>query len=283
MRAKPHVYACGHLANSASLLLPVSNLTNLLAFGATGLGFAGFAGVMALPWLVVVGAEYLVFRWVFAEDLHAPAGPASIPPAAGTPWFALGVLAATLVGFGLAEPAGVRPVWIAAAGAAVLAARRLRGGILAAGGRLLRAANLPFCGFVFALGVVVLGVRAGPVGDAVRALVPTRADFAGLLTAAVLAAVLANLVNNLPATLMVVPLVAGSPGLVMAVLLGVNLGPNLTYVGSLATLLWRQILHARDHPPAVREFLRLGLLTVPAGLLAGVAALWLSLTVSGTT
>jgi arsenical pump membrane protein len=130
---------------------------------------------------------------------------------------------------------------------------------------------------------VVLGVRAGPVGDAVRALVPTRADFAGLLTAAVLAAVLANLVNNLPATLMVVPLVAGSPGLVMAVLLGVNLGPNLTYVGSLATLLWRQILHARDHPPAVREFLRLGLLTVPAGLLAGVAALWLSLTVSGTT
>ena len=162
-------------------------------------------------------------------------------------------------------------------------ARRLRGGSSPEPGRLLRAANLPFCGFVFALGVVVLAVRAGPVGDAVRALVPDRADFAGLLTAAVLAAVLANLLNNLPATLMVVPLVAGSPGLVMAVLLGVNLGPNLTYVGSLATLLWRQILHARDHPPAVREFLRLGVLTVPAGLLAGVAALWLSLTVSGTT
>jgi arsenical pump membrane protein len=283
MRAKPHVYACGHLANSASLLLPVSNLTNLLAFPATGLGFAGFAAVMALPWLVVVGVEYLVFRWVFAEDLHAPAGPASAPATPGAPWFALGVLAATLIGFGLAEPAGVRPVWIATAGAGVLAARRLRGGSLAEAGRLLRAANLPFCGFVFALGVVVLAVRAGPVGDAVRALVPARADFVGLLTAAVLAAVLANLLNNLPATLMLVPLVAGSPGLVMAVLLGVNLGPNLTYVGSLATLLWRQILHARDHPPAVREFLRLGVLTVPAGLLAGVAALWLSLTVSGTT
>ena len=113
----------------------------------------------------------------------------------------------------------------------MLAARRLRGGTLAEAGRLLRAANLPFCGFVFALGVVVLAVRAGPIGDAVRALVPARADFAGLLTAAVLAAVLANLLNNLPATLMVVPLVAGSPGLVMAVLLGVNLGPNLTYVG----------------------------------------------------
>jgi len=283
MRAKPHLYACGHLANSASLLLPVSNLTNLLAFGATGLSFAGFAALMALPWLTVIGTEYVVFRWVFADDLHTPAATGSVPPVAGTPWFALGVLAATLVGFGLAEPAGVQPVWIAAAGAAVLAARRIRRGTVAEAGRLLRAANLPFCGFVFALGVVVLAVRAGPVGDAVRALVPSGADFAGLLAAAGLAAVLANLLNNLPATLMLAPLVAGSPGLVLAVLLGVNLGPNLTYVGSLATLLWRQILHARDHAPAVREFLRLGALTVPVGLLVGVAALWLGLTVSGTT
>ena len=117
MRAKPHVYACGHLANSASLLLPVSNLTNLLAFAATGLSFAGFAAVMALPWLVVIGTEYLVFRLVFADDLHSPAGPGSAPAAGGTPWFALGVLAATLAGFGLAEPAGVAPIWVAAAGA----------------------------------------------------------------------------------------------------------------------------------------------------------------------
>jgi arsenical pump membrane protein len=88
MRARPHVYACGHLANSASLLLPVSNLTNLLAFGATGLSFARFAAVMALPWLGVVGIEYLVFRRVFAEDLNAPAGPASAAAATRTPWFA---------------------------------------------------------------------------------------------------------------------------------------------------------------------------------------------------
>jgi arsenical pump membrane protein len=63
------------------------------------------------------------------------------------------------------------------------------------------------------------------------------------------------------------------------VLLGVNIGPNLTYVGSLATLLWRQVLHSRDHPPGAGEFLRLGVLTVPACLLAGVATLWLSLRV----
>ena len=73
VRARPHAYAAGHLANSASLLLPVSNLTNLLAFGATGLSFAGFAALMALPWLTVIGTEYVVFRWVFADDLHTPA------------------------------------------------------------------------------------------------------------------------------------------------------------------------------------------------------------------
>jgi hypothetical protein len=50
-RPKPHAYACTHLANSASLLLPVSNLTNLLAFAASGLSFTRFAALMALPWL----------------------------------------------------------------------------------------------------------------------------------------------------------------------------------------------------------------------------------------
>jgi arsenical pump membrane protein len=76
---------------------------------------------------------------------------------------------------------------------------------------------------------------------------------------------------------------AGCPGLLLAVLIGVNVGPNLTYVGSLATLLWRQILHARQAAPSTGEFLRLGALTVPAGLLAGVAALWVSLRISGVS
>jgi arsenical pump membrane protein len=128
---------------------------------------------------------------------------------------------------------------------------------------------------------VVLAVRSSGFGALVARLVPGRSDLVGLLAAAVLAAVLANLLNNLPATLMLVPLVGHSPGLVLAVLLGVNIGPNVTYVGSLATLLWRQILHARDHPPAAWDFLRVGAVTVPACLLVGVAALWLGLKVSG--
>jgi arsenical pump membrane protein len=82
----------------------------------------------------------------------------------------------------------------------------------------------------------------------VARLVSGPAGALGLLTAAFVAAVLANLVNNLPATSMLVPLVAHSPGLVLAVLLTVNIGPTLMYVGSLATLRWRQVLHDREPP-----------------------------------
>ena len=60
----------------------------------------------------------------------------------------------------------------------------------------------------------------------------------------------------------------------LAALVGVNLGPNLTYAGSLATLLWRRILRERDARPALADFTRLGLLTVPATLLAATLALW---------
>jgi arsenical pump membrane protein len=59
--------------------------------------------------------------------------------------------------------------------------------------------------------------------------------------------------------------------------MGVNVGPNLTYVGSLATLLWRRVLHAEDTDVDLGEFLRLGALTVPAGLVAATVLLWLAL------
>src|SRR5262249_56918125 len=64
--ARPHSYASAHLANTASLLLPVSNLTNLLAFAGTGLSFTRFAALMTAPWLIAIVAEYAVFRRFFA-------------------------------------------------------------------------------------------------------------------------------------------------------------------------------------------------------------------------
>ena len=89
---------------------------------------------------------------------------------------------------------------------------------------------------------------------------------------------LANLVNNLPATLALVPLVAGSPALVLAMLVGVNIGPNASYPGSLATLLWRRIVPRAERPSAGRFHL-IGLATIAPMLVIVTAALWASLQV----
>ncbi len=281
LRTKPHVYACTHLANSASTLLPVSNLTNLLAFSATGLPFLSFAAVMGLPWLAVIAVEYAVFRYFFRTDLSvAPRPPdPQTRPQQPAPTFALFVLAATLIGFGTGEFAGIEPVWVAVAGAAALAGPALARREIAVS-TLVREASPLFCLFVFALAIVVAGVTGHGLGNALTALLPTAPTFIGLLVVAALAAVLANVVNNLPATLVMLGALGASahPGLVLAMLIGVNVGPNLTYVGSLATLLWRRVLAGRNAAPTLTEFLRLGVLTVPLGLVTGVGALWLSLT-----
>ena len=283
LRAKPHVYACTHLANSASTLLPVSNLTNLLAFSATGLSFLQFAAFMGLPWLAVIAVEYAVFRWFFRDDLRsAPAAGAGDGPPAGPvpapPVVVLAVLVLTLAGFGASGFVGVEPVWVAVAGACALAARSLIRRETTVPG-LVREASPFFCLFVFALGIVVAGVTGHGMGRTLGALLPTEPSFAGLLGVALVAAVLANILNNLPATLVMLGVLGlgPHPGLVLAMLIGVNVGPNLTYVGSLATLLWRRLLTSRQAAPTLAEFLRLGALTVPVGLLAGVAALWLGL------
>ncbi|MFJ3785663.1 SLC13 family permease [Streptomyces sp. NPDC090093] len=280
-RPKPHVYASAHLSNTASLLLPVSNLTNLLAFTATGLGFTRFALLMLLPWLTAVAVEYAVFRRFFARDLAAPADSTEPPEPVELPLFALVTVAATLAGFAVASATGVDPAWAAAAGAAVLAVRALARRHTTPHA-LVRSASLPFLAFVLALGVVVRAVVDNGLGTVLAHLLPDGTSLAALLGTAALAAVLANLINNLPATLALVPLAAGSgPGAVLAVLIGVNIGPNLTYAGSLATLLWRRIAHHHRHPVDLGEFTRLGLLTVPAALVVSTAALWVSLLLLG--
>ncbi|WP_327350846.1 arsenic transporter [Streptomyces sp. NBC_01304] len=281
-RPRPHVYAGAHLSNTASLLSPVSNLTNLLAFTATGLSFTRFALLMLLPWLVAIAVEYAVFLRFFAADLDAPArGADDVTEPPELPVFALVTVAATLVGFGVASALGIDPAWAAAAGALVMAARALaRRHITPA--RIVKAASLPFLAFVLALGIVVRAVIDNGLGDALGRVVPDGASLPALLGTAAVAAVLANLINNLPAVLALTPLAAPSgPGAVLAVLLGVNIGPNLTYAGSLATLLWRHIAHQHDHDVRLKEFTRLGLLTTPAALALSTLALWASLQVLG--
>jgi arsenical pump membrane protein len=320
LRARPHAYACGHLANSASLLLPVSNLTNLLAFSVSGLSFGEFAALMTLPWLAAIGVEYVVISRFFAADLSTggaaagggtrgsgPGGEGRVkqapvrrddasavgegadgggegegrarPPE--TPVFSLVVLCLTLGGFAVASAAGANPAWAALGGALVLAVRALARGETTPA-TIVRSADVPFLLFVIALGIVVVAVVDNGLQAALRPVLPSGSSLLALLAIAALAAALAATVNNLPAVLVLLPLVAasgGGPGAVLAVLIGVNIGPNLTYTGSLATLLWRRVLRESDADVALGEFTRLGVATVVPALLLCVICLWLSLRV----
>jgi arsenical pump membrane protein len=281
-RVKPYVYGTTHLANSASLLLPVSNLTNLIAFAASGLSFPRFAGLMLVPWLAAIAVEYVVFRRFFKTDLNVTPAPTKAAENAGLPVFALVVLAATLAGFAATSLAGVNPAWAAAAGAGVLGIRALARRHTTPAG-VWRAAGVPFLAFVLALGIVVVGVTSNGLAGALMRVMPSGTALPALLGIAALAAALANVINNLPAVLVLLPLAAASgPGAVLAVLIGTNIGPNLTYAGSLATLLWRRVLREHDQgEPDLGEFTRLGLLTVPAGVALATVALWAGLKVIG--
>ncbi|KUI35363.1 arsenic transporter [Mycobacterium sp. IS-1496] len=279
--AAPHAYATAHLANSASLLLPVSNLTNLLAFTAAGLSFMHFAALMTLPWLAAVLVEYVALRAVFARELAVAPRRDEPLPAPEMPVFVLVVLALTLAGFAVTSLFDVSPAWAALAGAVVLGVRGLVQRRSTVTG-ILRSANVPFLTFVLCLGVVVEAVTRNGLDEALGSMIPDGDSFAALLGVAAVAAVLSNLVNNLPAVLVLLPLVAvAGPAAVLAVLIGVNLGPNLTYVGSLANLLWRNVTHRSDVPTGVIRFSVVGLCTVPLTLVLAVSGLWVGLRLFG--
>jgi arsenical pump membrane protein len=280
------------LANGGSLLLPVSNLTNLIVFPLTGLTLAGFALRMALPLAAAAGVITAVLALrvrgggsVVPDGSRPNSGPsASERSDARLDRFGRGVslgLVALLVAFFLGSLVHVAPSAIAAGAALVL------GGVASARGRvrpsaLVRAASPGFLVFVGALGVVVTAATRHGLARAVGHALPAGTGFGPLLGVAVVAAVLSNAVNNLPATLVLLgALPAGPAAPLLAVLVGVNIGPNLTYTGSLATLLWRKSLRAESAEPSRRAFFTAAAIATPLALVAAVGALWVSLRLFG--
>ncbi|GAA4679666.1 SLC13 family permease [Nocardioides nanhaiensis] len=282
---EPGTYACLRMANSASLLLPVSNLTNLLAMSSLSLTFAGFALTMAPVLAAVLVVEYAGLRLLFRRQLrpvahagavpssspHSPAGPAQTDDA--RPAVPAAAVALMLAGFAVTSPLGVEPVWVAGVTAAALVGWAARHRLLGARGAL-EAAHLEFVLFVLALGVVVAAIATGFLGELVGELLPGSTDLRGLLVIALLATALANLVTNLSATLLLVPLVAPlGDAAVLAALLGLNIGSGLTLTGSLANLLWRRTLLRDGERPDLAGFHRVSLTLTPVSLLVAVGVL----------
>jgi arsenical pump membrane protein len=298
---EPPLLVTTQLANASSGWFPVSNLTNLLVFSATGLTFGGFALRMALPTAVasavVVGGLLVRARTTpghadrppVQEDRVAgvPDAPDSLEPPVALDGFARLVLVALgllVVAFFVASQFGVEPAWVAAGfavflGTAALVARRDHLTTL------VGAASPRFLVFVAGLAIVVDAAVGHGLGDAAERVIPDGASLLALLAIALIGGVLANLVNNVPATLVLLGAVgstgAGSPARLLALLIGVNIGPNLTYTGSLATLLWRKAVRGADVEPSHRSFFRAALLTTPPALLLATVALWCTIQVTG--
>lgn len=272
---EPGTWACLRMANSASLLLPVSNLTNLLALPHLDLTFTGFAARMAPVLVAVLAVEYVGLRLVFRRRLRGD-GPTAPGRPIPMPVFPVVVVAAMLVGFAVLSPLGGQPWWASSVAAVVLAVWAVRRG-LARPIHVVHAAHPGFAIWVLGLGVVVAGLSEGFLGQAVHDLVPVSTSYAALVAVAVLATVLAGLLTNLSATLLLVPIVAplGTTA-VLAALLGLNIGSGLTWTGSLANLLWRRTLRHHGTRVGTAQFHRVSLALTPPALLVAVTVLWLT-------
>ncbi|WP_324642703.1 SLC13 family permease [Pseudarthrobacter sp. LT1] len=256
------------LANTASLLLPVSNLTNLLAQDRLGLSPLRFAGLVWAPalvgLLVPLGLLWLAFR----RDLRGTYGPQPAHPVRDrTLLKAAGI---TLVVLLPALVSGLPVQYPALAAAAVLVAVFLRRRPSA-----LRWSMVPWRPLMLTVGLFMLleALHAHGLTSLLAGVAGTGESLPALLQLAGLGAGAANAANNLPAYLALEP-VAGSPARLAALLIGVNLGPLVTPWASLATLLWHERLRVLNVPIRWGGFAAAGLLAVALTVPLAVLALW---------
>lgn len=248
----PFLYGAVLMANSGSLLLPGSNLTNLIVLSRDPMSGTSFAAQLAPSWVAAVGMTIVFVVVVFHRKLvDSAARAATEPPPVRVGVGAAGVVAAAV--FMLVLPRPAVPTLVL--GLAVALAARLRTTEMA------RIANPKLLLGLLALAVLLgTAARSGNwPGDLVRT--------AGAWESAWLAAAASVVVNNLPAAMV---LSAHLPRHPSALLLGLDLGPNLAPTGSLSAIFWLQVARANGARPSALRYLLLGLAVVPLTLTAAL-------------
>jgi len=276
----PYLYACVFIANAASFALPISNPANLVIFGSRMPHLAAWLAQFALPTIVSVVVTYLMLRLVQRGALRREriAREVARPPLTrGGRHTACGIAAtaAVLLACSALDVRLGLPTFLCGAvtAAAILAANREGVWPLirhVAWGVLPLVAGL----FVLVEGLVRTGVIAAlahHLAAMVATSVPGAAWISGLAVA-----VACNLMNNLPIGLIAGSVVAADqvPATVVgAALIGVDLGPNLSVTGSLATILWLVALRREGQDVGPWQFLAVGVAVTPPALLLALAAL----------
>lgn len=258
------------LANTASLLLPVSNLTNLLAQSRLGLSPAAFASLVWAPALVGILLPLVLLWLAFRKDLrgryepqpaHRVRDKVLLYSSAGV---LLLLLPALVSGIPVQYPAGA-----AAAALLALFLWRRRSS--------LRWSMIPWRPLMLTVGLfmVVEALHANGLARVLAGVAGSGDSLPALLQLAGLGAGAANAVNNLPAYLALEP-VGGSPVRLAALLIGVNVGPLVSPWASLATLLWHERLRALNVEIRWGGFALAGLAAVVLTVPAAVVVLWLA-------
>lgn len=286
------VMAAGFIADTASLPLIVSNLVNIVSADFFGLGFTQYASVMVPVNLAAIAATLVMLHLFFRRDIPArydvsllkmPASAIKDPATFRAGWI---VLLFLLVGFFVLEPLGIPVSAIAAVGAAVLFVVAKRGNTINTG-KVLRGA--PWQIVVFSLGMylVVYGLRNAGLTEYLSAVLNMLADN-GLWTATFgtgfLTAFLSSVMNNMPTVLIGALSIDGSAAtgivreaMIYANVIGCDLGPKITPIGSLATLLWLHVLAQKNMKIGWGYYFRTGIaMTLPV-LFVTLAALALRL------
>ena len=289
----PFMFACTFIADTASVLLPVSNPINILVGGTFDVSLATFLRYLLLPALFCIAVNIGIFRWRFGAELRGCYAVADAEAALAAPpdraFFRLVVVALVLIaGCYVLAAARHWPLAVVALGGAVVLLigaalfrqldwRRL--------GREIAWAIFPFVGGMF---ILVRGVENLHLTQAFGTLLlglGGSSRFGAIVATTLGAALGSNLVNNVPMALIMTSAIqqqaaltpAIREGTIYATILGADLGPNLTTVGSLATMLWVLILRRRGLEISQREYLKLGLTMVPLMLVVGAVLIWLRL------
>jgi arsenical pump membrane protein len=277
----PYLYICAFIANAASFVLPISNPANLVVFDGQMPPLLQWLARFGLPSLVSIAATYAILRWSQRKHLAGPTEADPHVPSLERGGVIVGIaliVAAILllIVSALGRDLGL-PTFIAGA-ATLIVVISLRGTQTLAVLKHISWGVLPLVAGLF---VFVKALDRTGLLPFLSEQLRRGSQDAPVLTAwagALITAFGSNIANNLPVGLLsgaAIQIDSPPPLVTDAILIGVDLGPNLSVTGSLATILWLVALRREGEHVSALEFLKLGALIMPVSLVLAIAALFI--------